>query len=210
MTSCPTRGGEPDIEFLEVAVSDYFVIGSRPRAGRENDAGWLEWIEEDRVWRRVPNNRGGNAWYGPPEGVQFYGMRLFNIDRDMNFRNASRRDISEWDGIRFRYRSSTINTEPRMLDCRFWWAYASERDFPAWNWENGFANPCPELGWREVFIPWHRMWRWGIPQGELPCNDTTKFNPNHWRGMRVDGRTTAQDGMPIWLEVVDFAFFRYR
>ena len=208
-TSCPTRGDGGGIVRYPIVMSDYFYVGARAYAGRTGDAGWLVQDTDDpRIWKRAPAGQADMWEVHDNETYKFYGMRLFNVDRDVGMK--SRMDLSEYDGITFKYRASAINTEARLLDCGFWWAYVNRDYFPEWNYEGGFANPDPNLGYKEVVIPFYKMNKWGTPQADsVPCNDTTKFNPNNFRGFRFDGRITARDGDPLWLEIVDFAFFKY-
>jgi len=221
LSSCPSRPeGQTEILRFPVALSDYFSIGGRSyAAGREGDAGWLEKDPSDpRVWRRV-SMEGSYLWNVPEDHpTKYYGMRMFHIDRDINNKRAA--NISEYDGVTFKYRTNVMNSEWRMLDCMFWWMYSDEElFFPAWNYKKGFANPDPEEGYKEVIIPFYRMWKWGIPQNvSQPCNDQTKFNPVLWHNSRVDGRRIGGynpadgdvDPEPIWIEIVDFAFFKFQ
>jgi len=223
-TSCPTRDDGGGIVLYPFAMSEIFNLDGRAASG--GNEGWLRPSAADpRVWEKVPDSEGGRVGSFPAfEGDtrKFYGMRMFNIDRNLGVKR--RMDLSIYDGIYFKYRASAINTELRMLDCGFWWAYANRDNFPEYNWQGrvgkeGFEGdfdpdawryPCPELGYKEVYIPFYRMWRWGIPQADsVPCNDSTKFQPNNFRSMRFDGRNLAQAGHPLWLEIVDFAFFKY-
>ena len=207
LTACPTRpDGNRDIIRYPYALSELFNVGPRAFAGRESVAGWLIEDTTTGLWNLAESGK-HNAWNTTEE---FYGVRMFNIDRELPLK--SRLDVSEYDGYTFRYRTNMMNTDARMLDCMFWWSYTNEDYFPEWNWENGFANPDPELGYKEVIIPFHRMVKWGIPTDPVdPCNDTTKFNPMIFRNFRFDGRSPADDvsASGYWLEIVDFAFFKY-
>ena len=237
----PTREESRGIVKYRINLADLFSISNRAYNGfnngnNTNSAGWLRPVDMEAykadpesyrgAWERIP---GITDWNATAADAEYYGMRLYNVDRDMNFNGKmpNPRDFSEYDGIVFKYRSNATNTEFRFQDCLFWWAFANEYDFPEWNYRGGVTNP----GWiqnpgnanldinagpdadmyREVIIPWYRMARWGIPYPmTTPCYDSTKFNPNRVRGGRNDGRTIASGGGgTLWLEYVDFAFFKY-
>ena len=228
MTSCPTRpdGERGELILYRYPINELFNVGIRAfEAGRQNDAGWLEYDPATGLWDLSPHH---NNWDSSGLDLsnydnQFHGVRLFNIDRDLVLREWM--DISQFDGFRFKYRTNMMNTELRVRDCMFWWGFSDEHIFQDWNWNSEtnnvdtFRDPCPELGWREVVIPFHRLRRWGIPQNvTLPCNDVTRFNRMIFTGMRFDGRlpahvtpgnTAAERNSQFWLEIVDFAFFRF-
>ena len=213
--ACPTPvEGEKEILRHYVPVSTVFNIGSKAYDGHAGNAGWLvEDPDKPGCYMLAP---GGvhNQWNTNQE---FPGVRLFNIDRDLPVKQ--RMDVSAYDGITFKYRTNMTNTEARLLDCMFWWAYASQDYFYSHNYRKGYANPDPELGYKELILPFYKMWKWGIPQNvSTPCNDTTKFQPQIFTNFRFDGRDRGNynpdegDVSPeaYWLEIVEFAFFNYQ
>ena len=211
--SCPSGGefSDDDILIYPIALSEYFNIGSKAYAGHSGDAGWLvQDTDDSRIWRLAPSGF-HNQW---STEEQFNGVRLWNIDRDLPPKKIT--DLSAYDGMMFKYRTNMTNTESRMQDCKFWWAYANSVTFNEWNFANGAANPDPALGYRQVIISFARMSKYGAPSvWGVPCNDDTKFNQNVFRNFRFDGRnraSTPTGGVTedYWLEIVDFAFFTYK
>jgi len=220
----PTRTEGGGLVKYPVPISTIFNVGSRAYANFTGAAGWLvEDTDNPGSYKLAPSGQ-HNDWNNDGER-EFPGVRMFNIDRDLNLKN--RLDISDYDGISFKYRTNATNTESRMLDCMFWWAYTNEYEFNTWNYRGGYDDPLwirnpanvgedPNAGpnaeiYKEVVIPFYRMWKWGTPQADdRPCYDTTRFNPNHFRNFRFDGRTIGSSGGgTLWIEIVDFAFFKY-
>ena len=169
--------------------------------------------------------------------VEFPGLRLFGIDRDVL--NRRMRDWSDYDGVAWQVRFNTTHIETMFLDCLFNWGISIDPEMrAAHNHQLGVSNACPDLGWLEIVMSFHRLSRWGIPNRDprLPCNDTSNFNQNTVRGWRTDGRTMSSywpdriwcqycydhtyalwgEGITettappaIWLEIVNFRLFVY-
>jgi hypothetical protein len=185
------------IERVDVVMSDIFVIGSKAASGSNH--GWLALNENTGIWEKVTSDMVTDGHYD--------GVRLFNIDRDLGVKGGVF-DAGAYDGVVFKYRTNVYNTEFRFRDFSFWFGWADEKLFDAHDWAGGWASPT---GYKEVVIPFYKMWRWGIQQntGRVD-NDLTNFDPNQLSNIHIDGRSTMPDSGGIWLEIVDFAFFYYK
>jgi len=225
-SSCPTRAeGEKELIKTDVSMTQWFNVEVRNEwngngFARAGQAGWLVWNEEDRIWELAPPASGGDSGHNSWNTTDaYYGVRLFSNDRNLPLKKFM--DMSEYDGVTFKYRTNIMDTEARFRDCMYWWGYSNDSKdttspyyFGPWNYEGGFDDPCPDLGWREVIIPFHKLVKWGIPQNVTePCNDVRRFNPHIWTHFRCDGRSPA-DGVlhqqQYWIDIVEFAFFQYQ
>ncbi|MDR3192283.1 MAG: hypothetical protein LBT87_04370 [Treponema sp.] len=197
LPGCPMEATN-EIERVDVVMSDIFDIGSKATSGSNH--GWLDDPDGDGIWEKVTSDLSTEGHYD--------GVRIFNIDRDLDVRGGVF-DAGPYDGIVFKYRTNVYNTEFRFMDFSFWFGWANEDLFPAWDWEGGFGSPT---GYKEVVIPFYEMGRWGIQQstGRVD-NDLTNFDPNQLCDVHIDGRAIVADGgTTTWLEIVDFAFFYYK
>jgi hypothetical protein len=202
-TGCPMEATN-NIRRVDVVLSDLFFIGGKAISG--NNHGWLVPVVNEEsgktIWTEAPNR-------GDLSTDQHYdGVRLFNIDRDLGIKDDVI-DAGPYDGVVFKYRTNVYNTEFRFRDFSFWFAWADEDIFPAFDYENGWENPSGE--YKEVIIPFYKMERWGIPQTTgREDNDLTNFDPNQLSAVHIDGRSIMEGGgSTIWLEIVDFDFFYY-
>jgi hypothetical protein len=206
LPGCPMEISN-DIERVDVVMSDIFVIGNKATNGANH--GWLAPKDDDSgIWEWKTSSLETDGHYD--------GVRIFNIDRDLSVRGGVF-DAGPYDGVVFKYRTNVYNTEFRFRDFSFWFGWADEKLFNAYNWEGGWADPAKYTDnaypspYKEVVIPFYKMWRWGIQQntGRVD-NDLTNFDPNQLSNIHIDGRATMPNSGDIWLEIVDFAFFYYK